>query len=209
MYERFTEEARQAMERASKEAQRFCHEYIGTEHILLGVIDVGGESGAATILTRFGVSYPRLKEAVEARMQQGSDMVTMGKLPQTPRAKKVIEFAVEEARGCNAQYVGIEHLLLGLLREIEGVAAQVLTETGVRLDDVRALVREMYSPEASLDGDQLVLTVTLSPTAVVNLRRLQEISGRETLDETLIAALQLYLPPGAKIIVRRVQLPPS
>ena len=136
MYERFTDRARKVMQLANQEAQRFNHEYIGTEHILLGLVKEG--SGvAANVLKNLDVDLRKIRIEVEKIVQTGPDMVTMGKLPQTPRAKKVIEYAMDEARNLNHNYVGTEHLLLGLLREQEGVAAQVLMNLGLKLDDVR------------------------------------------------------------------------
>ncbi len=124
------------MQLANQEAQRFNHEYIGTEHILLGLIKEG--SGvAANVLKNLDVDLRKIRLEVEKLVQSGPDMVTMGKLPQTPRAKKVIEYSMEEARNLNHNYVGTEHILLGLLREQEGVAAQVLMNLGLKLEDVR------------------------------------------------------------------------
>lgn len=135
-YERFTDRARKVMQLANQEAQRFNHEYIGTEHILLGLVKEG--SGvAANVLKNLEVDLRKIRFEVENIVQTGPDMVTIGKLPQTPRAKKVIEYAMEEARNLNHNYVGTEHLLLGLLREQEGVAAQVLMNLGLKLEDVR------------------------------------------------------------------------
>jgi ATP-dependent Clp protease ATP-binding subunit ClpC len=136
MYERFTDRARKVMQLANQEAQRFNHEYIGTEHVLLGLIKEG--SGvAANVLKNLDVDLRKIRMEVEKLVQSGPDMVTMGKLPQTPRAKKVIEYSMEEARNLNHNYVGTEHILLGLLREQEGVAAQVLMNLGLKLEDVR------------------------------------------------------------------------
>src|SRR5579885_3044222 len=136
MYERFTDRARKVMQLANQEAQRFNHEYIGTEHILLGLVKEG--SGvAANVLKNLDIDLRKIRLEVEKIVQSGPDMVTMGKLPQTPRAKKVIEYSIEEARNRNHNYVGTEHLLLGLLREQEGVAAQVLMNLGLKLEDVR------------------------------------------------------------------------
>src|SRR6202041_4004985 len=136
MYERFTDRARKVMQLANQEAQRFNHEYVGTEHVLLGLVKEG--SGvAANVLKNLDVDLRKIRVEVEKIVQAGPDMVTMGKLPQTPRAKKVIEYAIEEARNLNHNYVGTEHLLLGLLREQEGVAAQVLMNLNLKLEEVR------------------------------------------------------------------------
>ena len=136
MFERFTDRARKVMALANQEAQRFNHEYIGTEHILLGLVKEGSGVGA-NVLKNLEVDLRKVRLEVEKLVKSGPDMVTMGKLPQTPRAKKVIEFAIEEARNLNHNYVGTEHLLLGLLREQDGVAAQVLMNLGIKLEEVR------------------------------------------------------------------------
>ncbi|MBA4188727.1 MAG: NDP-hexose 4-ketoreductase [Planctomycetaceae bacterium] len=138
MYERFTDRARKVMQLANQEAQRFNHEYIGTEHILLGLVKEG--SGvAANVLKNLDIDLRKIRLEVEKIVQHGpgGEQVVMGRLPHTPRAKKVIDYSVEEARNLNHNYVGTEHLLLGLLREQEGVAAQVLMNLGLKLEDVR------------------------------------------------------------------------
>src|SRR6476646_3484472 len=129
MYERFTDRARKVMQLANQEAQRFNHEYIGTEHILLGLVKEG-TGVAANVLKNLDIDLRKIRLEVEKIVQAGPDMVTMGKLPQTPRAKKVIEYSIEEARNLNHNYVGTEHLLLGLLREQEGVREEVLNLLG-------------------------------------------------------------------------------
>ncbi len=157
MYERFTDRARKVMQLANQEAQRFNHEYIGTEHILLGLVKEG--SGvAANVLKNLDVDLRKIRIEVEKIVQTGPDMVTMGKLPQTPRAKKVIEYSMEEARNLNHNYVGTEHILLGLLREQEGVAAQVLMNLGLKLEDVREEVLNLlgHGMETSESGERSV-----------------------------------------------------
>ena len=136
MYERFTDRARKVMQLANQEAQRFNHEYIGTEHMLLGLVKEG-TGVAANVLKNLDVDLRKIRLEVEKLVQNGPEMITMGKLPQTPRAKKVIEYSMEEARNLNHNFVGTEHILLGLLREQEGVAAQVLMNLGMKLEDVR------------------------------------------------------------------------
>ena len=151
MYERFTDRARKVMQLANQEAQRFNHEYIGTEHVLLGLIKEG--SGvAANVLKNLDVDLRKIRLEVEKLVQSGPDMVTMGKLPQTPRAKKVIEYSMEEARQLNHNYVGTEHILLGLLREQEGVAAQVLMNLGLKLEEVREEVLNLLGH--GLEGEE-------------------------------------------------------
>ncbi len=152
MYERFTDRARKVMQLANQEAQRFNHEYIGTEHILLGLVKEG--SGvAANVLKNLDVDLRKIRLEVEKLVQSGPDMVTMGKLPHTPRAKKAIEYAIEEARNLGHHYVGTEPLLLGLLREQEGVAAQVLMNLGLRLEEVRAEVLNLLG-HGTTDPDE-------------------------------------------------------
>jgi len=138
---------------ANQEAQRFNHEYIGTEHILLGLVKEGSGVGA-NVLKNLDVDLRKVRLEVEKLVKRGPDMVTMGKLPQTPRAKKVIEYAIEEARSLNHNYVGTEHLLLGLLREQDGVAATVLMNLGLRLEDVREEVLNLLGATAESEEAQ-------------------------------------------------------
>jgi hypothetical protein len=149
MYERFTDRARKVMQLANQEAMRFNHEYIGTEHILLGLVKEG--SGvAANVLKNLDVDLRTIRREVEKIVQYGPDMVTMGKLPQTPRARKVIERAIEEARNLNHNYVGTEHLLLGLLGDGDCAAGQVLLSLGLRLEEVRRAVQMLLGSHFSL-----------------------------------------------------------
>src|SRR5438045_1174791 len=150
MYERFTDRARKVMQLANQEAQRFNHEYIGTEHVLLGLVKEG--SGvAANVLKNLDIDLRKIRLEVEKLVQSSPEVGTPGKLPQTPRAKKVIEYSIEEARNLNHNYVGTEHLLLGLLREQEGVAAQVLMNLGLRLEDVREEVLNLLGHNMETD----------------------------------------------------------
>ena len=160
MFERFTDRARKVMALANQEAQRFNHEYIGTEHILLGLVKEGSGVGA-TVLKNLDVDIKKLRLEVEKLVKSGPDMVTMGKLPQTPRAKKVIEYAIEEARSLNHNYVGTEHILLGLLRETEGIAAQVLMNLGLKLEDVRQEVLNLLG--AGVDDGPSGLGMKMGP----------------------------------------------
>ncbi len=137
---------------ANQEAQRFNHEYIGTEHILLGLVKEGSGVGA-NVLKNLDVDLRKVRLEVEKLVRAGPEMVTMGKLPQTPRAKKVIEYAIEEARNLNHNYVGTEHILLGLLREHDGVAAQVLMNLGLKLEDVREEVLNLLGAGAEADSE--------------------------------------------------------
>jgi len=161
MFERFTDRARKVMALANQEAQRFNHEYIGTEHILLGLVKEGSGVGA-TVLKNLDVDIKKLRLEIEKLVKSGPDMVTMGKLPQTPRAKKVIEYAIEEARSLNHNYVGTEHILLGLLRESEGIAAQVLMNLGLKLEEVRQEVLNLLG--AGVEDEVSGLGMKVGPT---------------------------------------------
>src|SRR5215470_4909837 len=152
MFERFTDRARKVMALANQEAQRLNHEYIGTEHILLGLVKEGSGVGA-NVLKNLDVDLRKVRLEVEKLVKAGPEMVTMGKLPQTPRAKKVIEYAIEEARNLNHNYVGTEHLLLGLLREQEGVAAQVLMNLNLKLEEVREEVLNLLGHGMDAGGE--------------------------------------------------------
>ncbi|HOK67158.1 MAG TPA: Clp protease N-terminal domain-containing protein, partial [Anaerohalosphaeraceae bacterium] len=163
MFERFTDRARKVMALANQEAQRFNHEYIGTEHILLGLVKEG--SGvAANVLKNMDVDLKKLRLGIEKLVKSGPDMVTMGKLPQTPRAKKVIEYAIEEARALNHNYVGTEHILLGLLRETEGIAAQVLMNLGLKLEDVRQEVLNLLGAGVEDNSSYPAMGMKMNPS---------------------------------------------
>src|SRR5437762_3971942 len=140
-FDKFTERARKTLQLAQEEAQRFNHNYIGTEHILLGLVREG-DGVAARVLNNLGIELHKVRSAVEFIIGRGDRMV-MGEIGLTPRAKRVIELAVDEARRLNHHYIGTEHLLLGLVREGEGIAAGVLESLGVSLEKVRAQVIEV------------------------------------------------------------------
>src|ERR1051325_11139448 len=136
MSNRFTERAQRVILIAQEEAKRLNHDYVGTEHILLGLIALG-EGVAAQVLANLGVDLRRVRAEIEKIVGTGDNVMLLGEIPFTPRAKKVLELAVEEAQNMGHNYVGTEHLLLGLIREEEGVAARVLENLGIRLDVVR------------------------------------------------------------------------
>src|SRR2546421_9053946 len=137
-FDRFTERARKVMQLAQEEAQRLHHNYIGAEHLLLGLLREG-EGVAGKVLTRLGVDLEQARQAVENIVGRGNHLIS-GEIGLTPRAKKVIELAVDEARRLNHHYIGTEHLLLGLVREGEGIGAGVLENLGLSLQEVRAQV---------------------------------------------------------------------
>ncbi len=134
----FTDRVRKVLQMAREEAARLHHEYVGTEHILLGLIREG-EGVAAAVLTNLNVDLEEIQQKIEETVKKGKAPAAAGPdLPYTSRAKKVLELAMSEARELNHSYVGTEHLLLGLLREEKGIAAQVLTDAGVNLEQARA-----------------------------------------------------------------------
>jgi ATP-dependent Clp protease ATP-binding subunit ClpC len=137
------------MQLANLEAQRLKHEYIGTEHILLGIIKEG-TGVAVAIFKTFQVDLAKMTQQIESIIRSSRDRVTKGKLPQTPRAKKVIEFAMAELRSLqpDSKSVGTEYLLLGLLRETEGLAGQVLMNFGLHIDAVRGEITKGTGREA-------------------------------------------------------------
>lgn len=134
-FDKFTERARRVLSLAQEEAQRFQHNYIGTEHLLLGLVREG-EGVAAKVLHDLGVDLQKVRSSVEDIIGRG-DRIVQGEIGLTPRAKRVIELAVDEARRMNHHYIGTEHLLLGLIREGEGIAAGVLESLGVTLEKAR------------------------------------------------------------------------
>ena len=151
MFDRFTDRARKVMALARKEAQRFSHDFIGTEHILLGLVQEG--SGvAANVFKNLDVDSGKIRAEIERQVQTGHAMVQMGQLPFTPRAKRVLELCQEAAKELRHNYIGTEHLLLGLIREEQGVAATVLKDLGLVLEDVRAEVLEILGADVN-DGD--------------------------------------------------------
>ncbi|MEO8577300.1 MAG: Clp protease N-terminal domain-containing protein, partial [Gemmatimonadales bacterium] len=134
----FTERVRKVLAMAREEAERLRHEYVGTEHILLGLIREG-EGVAAAVLQNLSVDLDEIQQKIEDTVKKGKAAAATGPdLPYTSRAKKVLELAMAEARDLTHNYVGTEHLLLGLLREEKGIAAQVLTDAGINLDAARA-----------------------------------------------------------------------
>ena len=162
-FEKFSERARRVLSLAQEEAQRFNHNYIGTEHILLGLVRET-EGVAARVLSGLGVDLSKVRSAVEFIIGRG-EKPAQGEIGLTPRAKKVVELAVDEARRMNHTYIGTEHLLIGLLREGEGVAAGVLESLGVTLEKVRTETHRILSNSTTgSGGTQSSRTGTRTPT---------------------------------------------
>jgi hypothetical protein len=188
MFDRFTERARKVMGLARQEAQRFGHDYIGTEHILLGLVQEG--SGvAAQVLKNLDVEMKKIRHEVEKIVKSGTNTVTMGQLPFTPRAKKVLELALEEAQQLGHNYIGTEHLLLGLIRENEGIAAQVLMNMNVKLEEVREEVLELLGADVTNtpDDDEEEAAPGKSKTPALDAfgRDLTELAREDKLDPVI------------------------
>jgi ATP-dependent Clp protease ATP-binding subunit ClpC len=194
-FDKFTERAKKVLVLAQEEAQRFNHNYIGTEHLLLGLVREG-EGIAAKVLSNLGVELQKVRSAVEFIIGRGDRMV-IGDISLTPRAKKVIELAVEEARRLNHNYIGTEHLLLGLVREGEGIAAGVLESLGVNLEKVRTQVIQVVSQStttAPAEGKQQSKTQTIDQmgqdlTALAREGKIDPIIGRDKEIERVIQIL--------------------
>ncbi|PZC51294.1 MAG: ATP-dependent Clp protease ATP-binding subunit ClpC [Chloroflexi bacterium] len=161
-FEKFSERARRVLSLAQEEAQRFNHNYIGTEHILLGLVREA-DGVAARVLSSLSIELPKVRSAVEFIIGRG-ERASGGEIGLTPRAKKVIELAVDEARRHSNHYIGTEHLLIGLMREGEGVAAGVLESLGVSLDKVRAGTSRILSQSLSAGAQASGRTASKTPT---------------------------------------------
>ncbi len=194
-FEKFSERARRVLSLAQEEAQRFNHNYIGTEHILLGLVRET-EGVAARVLSNLGVELTKVRSAVEFIIGRGEKSVP-GEIGLTPRAKKVIELAVDEARRLNHSYIGTEHLLIGLLREGEGVAAGVLESLGVTLEKIRnetSRVLSQSAPQSAQSGRSGTRTPVLDQlgidlTAAARAGKLDPVIGRKKEIERVVQIL--------------------
>src|SRR5438132_5789058 len=194
-FDKFTERARKVLQLAQEEAQRFNHNYIGTEHLLLGLVREG-EGVAAKVLGNLGVELNKVRSAVEFIICRGDRTVT-GDIGLTPRAKKVIELSVDEARRLNHHYIGTEHLLLGLVREGEGIAAGVLESLGVSLDKVRSQVIYVLNQSATYSQQEshrssktpVIDQLGMDLTAAARANKLDPCIGRLTEIERVIQIL--------------------
>ncbi|MEV0903210.1 Clp protease N-terminal domain-containing protein, partial [Actinoplanes sp. NPDC049802] len=200
MFERFTDRARRVVVLAQEEARMLNHNYIGTEHLLLGLVHQG-EGVAAVALERLGVSLAAVRQQVEEVIGQG-DEPPSGHIPFTPRAKKVLEMSLREALQLGHNYIGTEHILLGLIRERDGVAAQVLARMGADPERVRLQVAEMvtgagFDPEAA-EGKPSPAAVAMSPildqfgrnlTQEAREGKLDPVVGRESEIERVMQVL--------------------
>jgi len=196
MHDKFTERVRKVMYLAREEAARLQHDYIGTEHLLLGVLREG-EGIAATVLNNLGLDLDQIRQAVESMVSSSGGTLTMGEIPFTPKAKRVLELSVDEARQLGHNYVGTEHLLLGLLREGEGVAARVLVDLGVDRKKVREETLKLLggTPQGEpQESEERVETPALNQfgrdlTLLAREGKLDPIIGREAEIERVIQIL--------------------
>ncbi|HIC53951.1 MAG TPA: NDP-hexose 4-ketoreductase, partial [Gemmatimonadetes bacterium] len=198
----FTDRVRKVLAMAREEAIRLQHDYVGTEHILLGLIREG-EGVAAAVLTNLDVDLEQVHERVEESVRKGKATIALGELPYTSRAKKVLEFAMAEARDFNHSYVGTEHLLLGLLREEKGIAAQVLNSLGVTLEEARGEALKVLgsdvapSEPAGIGGGGSVTPSgkgdkkSKTPALDHFCRDLTELARQEKLDPTIGRATEI------------------
>ena len=198
MHDKFTERVRKVIYLAREEAARLQHDYIGTEHLLLGVIREG-EGIAATVLNNLGLDLDRIRQEVENMVSASGGTMTIGEIPFTPRAKRVLELAVEEARSLGHNYVGTEHLLLGLIREGEGVAAKVLLELGVdrkrvREETLKLLGGTPSSSQSAERGEERAETPALNQfgrdlTSLAREGKLDPVIGRDKEIERVVQVL--------------------
>ncbi len=187
---KFTDRSRKVLQLANQEAQRLNHEYIGSEHILLGLVKEGGGIGCKILdieLKHFKSLIGEIRSEIEKLVQKGPDIVIMGKLPFTPRAKKVIEYAEDTARTRKADAVNTFHLLIGILRENEGVGARVLNNLGVGIVGI-----ELYGDLKILDQEEKIDQI-----AVIRARK-EEIDARKKIDQNTESSLRILAGSGSR-----------
>ena len=191
MFERFTDRARRVVVLAQDEARRLNHDYIGTEHLLLGLIHEG-KGVAARVLEELGISLAAVRQQVEEIIGTGLEPPD-GRIPFTPRAKKVLELSLREALQLGHDYIGTEHILLGLLREGDGVAAQVLVSLGADLNVVRERVIGVLHGTAESQLPQSILRLAGSAAQLDEIvSALRAIDGR-------LAAVERHLGIGPEV----------
>ena len=192
---RFTERARRVILLAQEEARRLNHDYVGTEHLLLGLVRLG-EGVAATVLQKLAIDLAKIRVEVEKSVGSGGGSLTLGEIPFTPRSKKVLELAMDEARKLKHGYIGTEHILLGLIREEEGVAARILQSLGADLKKIKDETIKLLGEElnSSSSGKQKAKTPTLDAfgrdlTQLAREGKLDPVVGREDEIERIVQIL--------------------
>jgi ATP-dependent Clp protease ATP-binding subunit ClpC len=202
-FDRFSQRARQVLALAQEEAQRFNHNYIGTEHLLLGLVREG-EGVAAKVLGNLGVDVAKVRNAVEFIIGRG-DRGPVGEIGLTPRARRVIELATDEARRLGHRYIGTEHLLLGLVREGEGIAAGVLQSLGVNLEKVRQqtiTVLQSHSRQVSSAAPAETVTCRLDPDDLAAIDLLVAAGVRNSREEVVTWLVKTGLLNQSELLMR-------
>ena len=194
MFERFTDRARRVVVLAQEEARMLSHNYIGTEHILLGLIHEG-EGVAAKALESLGISLEAVRQQVEEIIGQGQ-YAPSGHIPFTPRAKKVLELSLREALQLNHNYIGTEHILLGLIREGDGVASQVLVKLGADLNRVRQQVIQLLQGYQGKGRDTVQAELWAGPVGGSERRLLSTLRARVSAIESRLAVIEQRVGTG-------------
>jgi len=205
MFNRFTEKAQRIIIIAREEAARLHHDYIGTEHLLLGLIREGSGVGVA-VLQSLGVDLERLKKEVEKMSPSGGGMLILGEVPFTPKAKKALELSIEEAGKMGHNYVGSEHLLLGLIREGEGIASRALVNLGVDIEKARKTTMDLLGagiPKTGMGGTTPVKSKTKTPVLDVFSRDLTQMGRDNKLDPVI--GRENEIERVTQILVRRTK----
>ncbi len=202
MFERFTDRARRVVVLAQEEARLLNHNYIGTEHVLLGLLHEG-EGVAAQALEEMGISLPAARRQVDEFIGKGASAVVEGHIPFTPRAKKVLELSLREALQLGHNYIGTEHILLGLLREGQGVANQVLTSLGADLNGIRQAVVHLMGGRSGSSAGPAVVVDELPIGPAGRRLRLRIMGGRITISIDDPATADL---PELDLVVRNPDL---
>jgi ATP-dependent Clp protease ATP-binding subunit ClpC len=184
MFDRFTERVRKVIQLAREEAMRFNHDYIGTEHLLLGLVKEG-EGIASAALANLGVDIKTLRLEVEKLVEQGPSTVSVGEIPFNPQAKKVLELSVEEARKFGHNYIGTEHLLLGLIKEGEGIAAHVLDNMKVDVEKVQREIVKLLGGPSSKFSTSADAKKTQTPALDAFGRDLTQLAREDKLDPVI------------------------
>ena len=232
MFERFTDRARRVVVLAQEEARALGHNYIGTEHILLGILRESDGVGARA-LESVGISLEAVREQVEEMIGQGDPSELPGHIPFTPRAKKVLELSLREALQLGHNYIGTEHILLGLIREGEGVAAQVLVKLGADLNRMRQQVIQLLhgyegkepgsagEPEHEESARHPTAQAAMEARIVRSARvfsqaqmdsvmgRIGEVVSRLDVIAERLAAIEGHLAEGRRPVARAPRKPPS
>ncbi len=164
----FTDRVRKVLALAREEAIGLQHDHVGTEHILLGLIREGGGVGVQ-VLARFNREPEQIRERIAAAVRRGKATIVQGELPYTSRAKKVLEYAMNEAGRWNHSYVGTEHLLLGLLREEKGIAAEVLNQLGITLEEAREVTQQQLGMKAARGAPRSTFKISIDDTAEASI----------------------------------------